>query len=318
MNKKNLRPKLIHYPIQLLCIETKERLFLLASDLHLNLDNKQQCVPCQKPDCMSFEDWIVDFGNVTNVLTDVFIETNLQDINDQQLKGMNIETQELPDLPIVKLQTRFEKCIKKDKEECKKFGNMRIHATDPRVSINDDVTEIFYTKIQRYMKGKKYDSLNLPSARILTNIYKKYVDEILDGKWNEFFPTMKINKQFHSLPKILQKKFKLFFEKYAYDTMVIFRENYRLVRFLPHTINSALATGLWNLMDIYLLSRVFKPSLETKIVIIYAGHAHIELYEAFLKSQMKGKVLFRQIGNQCLHLNEENWNIFYDKVHKFS
>ncbi len=193
----------------------------------------------------------------------------------------------------------FENCLKIDKNACK-YKNARLHYSDIRY-------ESVYMKtlglIGAHFLYTSKDEIDIFKSLVedQVSILKKYSDKDISLK--NAIKHSKASKELSLVSdKLFQTIIKQHIDKYSASISLTnmytnMEKNNKILLFI-----AALTT------DVYLMSRMFKDSLNTKNIIVYMGYFHIENYIDILKD-MGFKTIHRRTseydGNmQCIDISD--------------
>jgi hypothetical protein len=262
---------------------------------------------------MTIDFWIRELVEQAPRCVDVFIEDSPSWVVAKSIKQTEkdrdyLELQRKHDLvktipkargSIQYVRQSFRQCYGK---RC--HSNARFHATDIRQSIANNHDQDLIDKIH-----KKYQALrHVDEAR---KQYKKDVTSIIRGRYNHTL-FKKLSKQL----KILKSQDK---KKWA-----------KVISILDEYPNNLQSQRYWNdvqsyntlyfflvmfykLIDVYMFARIMKKSIDSKIVVIFAGDAHAKTDCDFLEKVLGAECLLRKKFDkkkwkQCLEITKEEWS----------
>jgi hypothetical protein len=306
-------PNKINYPVSLGVYQTSDHLMFVFGDIHDTYKSKL-CLDCDNTqECMTIDFWIRELVEQAPQCVDVFIEDSPSWVVAKSIKQTEKERDYLEfhrkhelvkTIPKTRgsinyVRESFRHCYGK---RC--HSNVRFHATDVRLSGFNKHDKDLIDKIH-----KKYQALrNVEEARIQ---YKKDVTSIIRGKYNHTL-FKKLSKQL----KILKSQNK---QKWA-----------KVIGILDEYPDSLQSKGNWNdlqtdnsfhfvgilfyrLIDVYMFARILKKSIDSKIVVIFAGDDHARTDCDFLEKVLGAECLLRKKldkkkWKQCLEITKEEWS----------
>lgn len=308
-------PRKINYPVSLGVYQTNKHLVFVFGDVHYTYKSKL-CLDCDNTQkCMTMDFWIRELVEKAPVCVDVFIEDSLSLVvakhhklskrdNDlmELLRKHTDGKKQIPDQSdrggLLYMQKSFLHCFGR-----KCHPNARFHTTDVRQSFTGHDNKV-NEKI-----GAKYRQLtNVEDAR---KEYKKDVRSIVHGKYKHTH-FMKLAKQLKILKK--QNKIKWTQVMSILDELPKFLSSQE--KWKKYQISFDIAENapilFYKLIDVYMFARMMKKSIDSKIVVIYAGDEHAKTDCDFLEKVLGAECLLRKQldqknWKQCLEIMKEEW-----------
>lgn len=318
------KPLYINYPVSLCVFKSNKRIIFLFGDAHTTRTSKL-CSNCNNNnECMTFDFWLREFIEKSNVMVDVFIEDavshavqqeewNQEMIDMHRLhKKYNEKIDPLAKGSLHNVRQNFQHCFY---NQCHK--NARFHAIDIR--LDKFMVPIFYQKLHGVLQKK----IKVEDAR---EFYRAFIIFIIEEQPTDLGTNVKkLLKQLNSLKtsniKVYNEIVDMLIETipdglHTQKEWDLFRNEYGL---------DGTAIILSNLMDAYFLARMFKTTLSTKIIVVYAGFAHISNYINFFENVLNYKILLK-VGSydlkkcnqlkckQCVKIDEKSWSVIENEI----
>lgn len=175
--------------------------------------------------------------------------------------------------------------------------NARFHAVDIRLDV---VSEQYQAAPLQIVRAQ-----TMVEAR---KVFRELVDALLDGKGGSVFDHTryhKLRKQLHTLAqedRALWRKLVDWMLEHAGPGNNTWTDD-------PFLLWAVLQAAL---MDAYFLARMFKQSLQTRVVVAYVGEAHATNIRRFFNEALQAETLL-ELGNtngQCLHVDD--WSAVWE------
>lgn len=293
--------------------------------------------------CTTLFNWLMEYFESVTVCTDLFLEFSTVFENVKYADMIYRHQLKVGgDLLINQILSRFGDCIRNDEKCQEQWGNMRVHMTDARDTsglyeffttfkeINeeyeltnkdlDNMKNIIYTVLRYYIGAQ---NILLPGSNKevgTTEQELEYLNTMLKRHFGQYSPNFKI-KHIANTRRRFQKQLDGIDDENMRNKIIDYIvENINSLHDQTQTVDD-LGSYMALVMDIYLLPRLFKQSLDdSQISIIYAGDEHIERYAYFLTGHIEdSKVLVNhsyELDVKCIKLSKQEQKRLSDHIYK--
>lgn len=300
----------INGPNNIIRLENGDKIMYIIGDIHLELDNQNECKIDKEYDSLNIDQFLVKFMKSTNENFDLFVENQLNWV--EYYKNNNFVDKYL--LEIRKLFGKNTVFINNKIQKSKVFPNFRFHYFDFRFDIIeftkiwelcdrippfsfietkiDEVIEILNLIKVEIINFK--NKLNKKSSdKFISKIFNKYNDEIIHNKIVDILDLYFNNKIYNLLVDNIEELIEYIYENYdlinnkylSFDLKLNIKiEIEKKIEFIKKKF-----FYLFELTDIYLIKR-FLDKKYIKKSIVYTGMAHLSSITYFLVKYFDFKI----------------------------